>query len=105
MISIIDVLSRLWDRHILKKNFEKKKVTKMRVKVMRCEHFDGQRADGSGYSACKVVAICNDGKTALQGVVYDDVCDVNSIKPGEVYDLYTDKNDKFLVFEHIPKNS
>lgn len=77
----------------------------MRVKVMRCEHFDGQRADGSGYSACKVVAICNDGKTALQGVVYDDVCDVNSIKPGEVYDLYTDKNDKFLVFEHIPKNS
>ena len=76
----------------------------MKVKVMRCEHFDGQRANGEPYSACKIVAICNDGKTALQGVVYDDVCDVSAIKPGEIYDLYTDKNDRFLVFEHIPQN-
>lgn len=74
----------------------------MHVKVIRCELRTGEKKNGEEYVGTSAVVIFPDKQTAAKIFISDEVIDPDLVKPGEVYDMYRDKNDFVLVFDPVP---
>lgn len=74
----------------------------MHVKVIRSELRTGEKKNGEEYVGTSAVVIFPDKQTAAKIFISDEVIDPDLVKPGEVYDMYRDKNDFVLVFDHVP---
>ena len=70
----------------------------MKVKCVRAEIRTSEK-DGSDYIAA--VVLHPDGQTASRVYLRDDVCDLNDVEVGHVYDMYLDKNGYVLYFEKV----
>ena len=74
----------------------------MHVKVIRSELRTGEKKNGEEYVGTSAVVIFPDKQTAAKIFISDEVIDPDLVKPGEVYDMYRDKNDFVLVFDPVP---
>lgn len=73
----------------------------MHVKVIRSEVRSGEKKNGDEYLGCSAVVIFPDKQTAAKVFISDEVIDPDLVQPGQVYDMYRDKNDFVLVFEPV----
>ncbi len=73
----------------------------MKVKVKRCEIKSGERKDGTSYTGTSAVVIFNDGCTASQIFVGEEVCDPCDIEVNGFYDMYRDEKGYCLVFDKL----
>ena len=75
----------------------------MLVQVRKVEKFQGTQQDGTPYRAARVLMIFDDKQTALQTNIFDDVCDPDTIVPGEIFDMYRAENGRVLIFDKYQK--
>lgn len=73
----------------------------MHVKVIRSEVRSGEKKNGDEYLGCSAVVIFPDKQTAAKVFISDEVIYPDLVQPGQVYDMYRDKNDFVLVFEPV----
>lgn len=74
----------------------------MKVKVVRCEMREGERKDGTPYVGNSAVVIFQDGKTAAQVFLPEEVIDPTLVEVGGIYDMYRDEKGFVLVFDKVP---
>lgn len=73
----------------------------MHVKVIRSEVRSGEKKNGDEYLGCSAVVIFPDKQTAAKVFISDEVINPDLVQPGQVYDMYRDKNDFVLVFDPV----
>ena len=74
----------------------------MKVKVVRCDMREGERKDGTPYIGTSAVVIFQDGKTAAQVFLSEEVIDPAKVRVGGIYDMYRDEKGFALVFDEVP---